>query len=467
MIKIFKNKFNGFIIAVMMAIFIIALLWFPSKEPWASTKVDPVILKSYEGHYQVTKEYTISITSQYGYLYYQPSTQSYGDKLLAKSPIEFYLEEWGETVITFKKSLSRGELDLFIVIPNKTPRRCPRVKKPITIELDPVGNNPLEVFFTPIDDQQKDEIRKTLKSLKKEGDLYLMTFHADYSELISKISGWDFRIDKKTIPKNSYQCSLFSVSSTSGKVFYGRNFDNRVCDVLAVKYQPVKGFTSLALTRLSDLGFATGTDLLQLPLEKRLGLLAAPGFIADGMNEKGIVIGVASVKQQPVIVNRGKKTIFFMRLLREILDSCSTLEEVISTAKKYNIYDEKDGNCYSIAHHMLISDAYGKSIVLENKGGFLKIVRGQPPWQLALNSPLYNISEEERKIECQRYQILSSSLTKYRDKMNWLKGMELLRRVALKGRAHMSCWSSVYDVKEKSIYLTIHKKYQTPFKLKL
>jgi penicillin V acylase-like amidase (Ntn superfamily) len=154
-----------------------------------------------------------------------------------------------------------------------------------------------------------------------------------------------------------------------------------------------------------------------------------------------------------------------MRLCREILDHAANVDEVIAMTEKYNIYDEKEGADYSIAHHLLVSDARGNSVVLENSGGQMRAIRKTLAWQLAINSPLYKVNEGDRKIECQRYHILTSLLEANREKMNWQKGMQFLRRVAVKGHQLMSCWSSVYDIQERTIYLVLHKKYQTPLKL--
>jgi penicillin V acylase-like amidase (Ntn superfamily) len=261
------------------------------------------------------------------------------------------------------------------------------------------------------------------------------------------------------------KCTLFSIASNNGRIIYGRNFDNEVCNVVAVKYQPVNGYRSIGFTRLSDLGFEKDEDLLSLPLEKRAGLLAAPCFTADGMNEKGVVFGLASVRKQFVVIDPEKETVFLMRLCREILDHAANVGEAVAIAGKYNIYDEKEGANYSIAHHLLVSDAKGDSVVFENSGGQMRVIGKTLPWQLAANSPLYKVNEKERTIDCQRYQILTALMEKNREKMNWQKGMQFLRRVAVKGSYSMSCWSSVYDIGERTIYVVIQKKYQTPLKL--
>lgn len=451
-------------LSVLALFFILSPAGCSDNQPPPAGVIDPAILDRYAGHYRVTDHYSVTITSQYGCLYYQPTTQGYGDRLSAKARNRFLLEEWGENFIEFRNTPVQGEYDLFIVQPGQPPRRCPRIEEPIAIELEQVGRSAVEVSFQEKNDPQ-DKIIQTLQSLKKQGGLYTITYSADYSELVNRISGWNFRVKQMPLQGNKIECSLFFMTTRSGQIIYGRNFDNEVCDVLAGKYRPRDGYTSMVFTRLSDLGFRRDVDLLSLPLGKRVGLLAAPCFIADGMNEKGIVLGIASVKRQPVAIDPEKETVFFMRLCREILDHAADVDEVIALVEKYNIYDEKEGSGYSMAHHLLVSDAGGNSVILETSGGRMRAIRKTLAWQLAMNSPLYNVNEEDRQIECQRYQILTTLLEENRERMDWHKGMQFLRRVAVKGNHLMSCWSSVYDIPERAVYLVLRNKYQSPLKL--
>lgn len=454
----------------VLRLYIVALFFILSpagcsdNQPPPADVIDPAVLDQYTGHYRITENYSVTITSQDGCLYYQPTTQGYGDKLSAKTRNRFFLEEWGENFIEFRKTPVQGKYDLFIVNPGQPPRRCPRIEEPIIIELEQVGRSAVEVSFQEKNDPQG-EVIQTLQSLKKQAGLYTITYSADYSELVNRISGWDFRVRSKTLNGNKVDCSLFFMTTRSGQLIYGRNFDNEICDVLAGKYRPRDGYTSMVFTRISDLGFERNVDLLSLPIEKRVGLLAAPCFIADGMNEKGVVLGIASVEKQPVVINPARKTVFFMRLCREILDHAANVDEVIPIIEKYNIYDENEASGYSMAHHLLVSDAGGNSVVLENSGGRMRVIRKILAWQLALNSPLYNVNEEDRQIECQRYRILTTLMEENRERMDWQKGMQFLRRVAVKGNHLMSCWSSVYDVQARTIYLVLRKKYQAPLKL--
>jgi hypothetical protein len=118
--------FIGLIIITILVYFVI-----PGKKEQPPIAAGPALLKAYEGHYRVTANYTITITSRYGFLYYQPTSQSYGDRLIAKSGTGFYLEEWGDSFIEFRKTPPGQAYDLFIVKPGKTARRCPGVDRPL------------------------------------------------------------------------------------------------------------------------------------------------------------------------------------------------------------------------------------------------------------------------------------------------------------------------------------------------
>jgi hypothetical protein len=93
-------------------------------------------LNRYAGHYRVNGNYTITITSRHGFLYYQPTSQDYGDKLSVSPQQTFSQDEWGESFIEFRRTPGTEEYDLFIVNPGKPPRRYPRIDRPVVVELE-------------------------------------------------------------------------------------------------------------------------------------------------------------------------------------------------------------------------------------------------------------------------------------------------------------------------------------------
>ncbi|MBC8485250.1 MAG: linear amide C-N hydrolase, partial [Bacteroidetes bacterium] len=200
----------------------------------------------------------------------------------------------------------------------------------------------------------------TINSFYEIGDFYCMDYSGDYSEILDWL---DDQLSKKTLEQfDPFECSLFSANGDAGNQLLGRNFDNSDNDVLLTRYSPPDANASMAFTRMTDLGFAVGTNYDLLTFNQKLPLLFAAYFVPDGINEQGLSAGLASVDPVTYTVDPTKDTIFITRLIREILDHANTVDEALEIANSYNVFDN---NVHTISHHLLVGTPTGESIVLE------------------------------------------------------------------------------------------------------
>jgi len=316
-----------------------------------------------------------------------------------------------------------------------------------------------EIHFNSVYTSEADSIR-TLKSLKKIDNLYMMTFYGDYDKRLEEV---DQQIQKKgfdsvrKLEGSKIECSMFAAFGETP--FYGRNFDNPECGVLVSIYHPTNGYTSIGFSRMNDFGFEKGDDPISLLLEKRSLLLKAPFFTPDGMNEKGVAVALAYLEAVKIKVDKNKKSIFITRLVREILDHAQNIDEAVAIIKKYNIFDSRINR---VSHHLLISDPSGRSVIVEYSGDDWQVIPNKNSWQAITNSPLFKKTEESRKKTCWRYEKLSEQLEKKNGIMTWEDGMNLLRQVSVEGTQ----WSTICDMKKKEIYISIYKDYSNIKKIK-
>lgn len=420
-------------------------------------------LKDFTGHYRVTPNYTITISLRAGHLYYQPTGQPYGDLLLQHSPGVYYLEEWQGNKIRFSRG-QNGKADALIIEKSTGDRRCPRVLFAVQIQAVPVADGFIPV--QPVEPPKTGEntVLQTLQSIKNTGAFYTMFYYADYSEIVKKADSWVYWQKQKNKIPGSFKCSIFYNCENPGQPLLGRNFDNIKCDLLVGFYRPKKGYASIALTRLSDLGFETGTDITALDVFQRTGLLAAPFLVADGMNEQGLAVGIASVKQQKVIIDKNKKNIHISAFCRNILDFAGDVEQVIEMVQRYNIYDDKEGG-YTVAHHLLVADPSGHSAILECVNGRFTALPSKQGRQIVTNSLLINVPEPVRREQCRRYERLSNSFKDATQGKNWQWAMSNLRKIAVTGNPGISCWSAVYNLKNKCLYIALKFQYNQIYRL--
>lgn len=294
---------------------------------------------------------------------------------------------------------------------------------------------------------------RTLKSLHKTGDLYVMTYYDNYNQRLNRVNQQIIKEGFESVTKlnkRKIKCSMFA--AFGGSPFYGRNFDNPPCGVLVAIYRPQDGYASIGFSRLNDLGFARGEDPTKATLNKRRLLLNAPFFTPDGMNECGLAVALAALKKVKTRVDKNKKYIFITWLVREILDHAKNIWEAVAVIKQYNVYDN---GIAGLSHHLLISDPENGSVIAEYAGNGWQVLPATHKWQAITNTPLFQIPEEARRKVCWRYKILSERLAKKNGIITWREGMDILSSVAVRGTQ----WSTISDLRSKRIYISTYRNY--------
>jgi len=114
-----------------------------------------------------------------------------------------------------------------------------------------VPMNVQNVEFESVETSEPDSIR-TLKSLKREGDLYMMTYYGDYNSRLDKLNeriianGW---YSVMNLEKINYECSIFAALGDPESPILGRNYDNNDDrGVLVGLYTPSDGYASICIS---------------------------------------------------------------------------------------------------------------------------------------------------------------------------------------------------------------------------
>ena len=130
------------------------------------------------------------------------------------------------------------------------------------------------------------------------------------------------------------------------------------------------GYASVSMVDIAYLGFEDNSvDLTTLPLAERRGLLDAPSWPFDGMNEAGVAVGMAAVPSgsQSAADERhdpGKPTIDSLEVMRAILDRAGSVDEAVAILGQYNV-DWEGGPPL----HYLVADRSGRAALVEFHGG--------------------------------------------------------------------------------------------------
>ena len=291
----------------------------------------------------------------------------------------------------------------------------------------------------------------TLGSLEVVDDypLYSMRFHGAYESGPSSVKAGSPQ------QKQQWGCSLFAALGDSNNMLYGRNLDWRYSPAMLLFTDPPDGYASVTMVDLEYLGFGSGElrNLASMPLDERRPLLLAPFLPFDGMNEHGLVIGMAAVPASKLPHDPRLKTTGSLRVIREMLDHARNVKEAVVLLQNNNI-DFVGGPQL----HYLIADSTGSAVLVEFYQGELVIIPAETSWHLATNF-LLSGADEFAAPKSSRYKKMSKRLRKTNGKIRKEDALRLLAKVAQAETPTQ--WSIVYQMSTGDISVVMGKSFDT------
>ena len=297
------------------------------------------------------------------------------------------------------------------------------------------------------------EASATLSSLEKldEYPFYVMHFKGAYSYP---------NIRAYLANPGGFGCSLFASLGMQGDNLYGRNFDWEYSPAMLLFTDPPDGYASASMVDLTFVGIDVEKSklLLDNPLENRIGLLDAPSMPFDGMNEYGLVIGMAALPDQYIddaSYDSSRMTIGSIGIIRQVLDHAKNVDEAVEIFKQYNI-DFSGGPPI----HYLLADRNGKASLIEFSQGEMVVLPNENTWHLATNHLRYTSADDGG---CWRYRTLRENLTAQNGVLDTSSAMQLLSQV----KQDITQWSVVYDMTSGDIHVVLAGDYDNSYRFHL
>ena len=306
----------------------------------------------------------------------------------------------------------------------------------------------------------KTQIRAMNTIEKLEDRFYSMEYDGDYgfdeylkrgggasdAEMAAYISEFlSHGFYKPEIPENSFGCSTVAAKlPESGDLIFGRNFDWQKCTAMVVKTRPADGYASISTANLDFLGF--GEDYLPEGAKNKMMALAAVYVPLDGMNEKGLCIADLSIDDGcETHQDTEKPDITTTAAIRLILDKCQSVDEAIDTLSQYDM-----NSSAGLQHHLAISDASGKSVVVEYIDNEMSVIETKIVTNFYLTpGERYGIGSEQSKDRFEKLsQSLSKSETKTPDEVKSL--LESVAKHNYPDDIETTEWSVIFNTKEKT-----------------
>jgi hypothetical protein len=300
----------------------------------------------------------------------------------------------------------------------------------------------------------------TLNSLEKVDDypLYVMHYYGDYDETIAAFDALNLVTDTGeseivlSAEQPDWGCSLFAAFSDPESARYGRNFDWQFSPAVLLFTDPPDGYASVSMVDVAYSRFTTDEVMAldELPLAERGALLQLPYSPFDGMNETGLVIGMAAVSSGNMRFDPEKKTIGSISVIREILDHAATVDEAVAILEGYNIRFSGGPPL-----HYLIADASGRAALVEYYQGEMHVFPNETPYAMATN--FLRASVDFPLGQCWRYDRIAAQLTVSGGALAVQDALDLLQAVSQSGTQ----WSIVYSMHTGEIDVVMGQHYDT------
>ena len=255
-------------------------------------------------------------------------------------------------------------------------------------------------------------------------------------------------------------CSTFIAETPEKGYIFGRNFDNQTTDLIVVNTSPKGDYKSVCVSNLSFIGY--NETYKPDKLLDRINVLAAPYFPLDGVNEKGLAVGVLQLQAPPTDQQTEKVDVGTTLAIRILLDKCATVKEAVELLKTFDMHASAKG-CY----HLQIADATGASVVVSYVNNEMVVTEKEGDYQCATNFYIHEVPFEYEAQGMDRYEKLVEVLTANKGILSAEDGMGLLEYVSIEitepdeeGRVYSTQWSSIYDLTNAKLLLCVDRDYK-------
>ncbi|MBQ7809724.1 MAG: linear amide C-N hydrolase [Clostridia bacterium] len=304
-------------------------------------------------------------------------------------------------------------------------------------------------------------------SVKKISDkLYYMEYEGDYgfqdfldqggaeseaemaNYIVFMMSGGFVKLDTEEV-KLDFGCSTLSVCGDDFSLM-GRNYDwqGDEGNAMIIHTKPDDGYESYSTTWLDFLGFGEGFAPDEFS-EKYMSI-AAVYVPLDGMNEKGLCVadliaGDSEVTHQ----NTEKPDLTTTSAIRLLLDKAADVDEAVALLKEYDM-----NSSIGMAHHISISDAEGKSVVVEYIGGEMVVTETDVVTNHYLaKGEKFGVGNEESRRRFEKIEGMKNSVNS-REAM-----AECMENVSYEGETQ---WSIVYDKHNLNLDFYSERNFDAP-----
>lgn len=257
--------------------------------------------------------------------------------------------------------------------------------------------------------------------------------------------------------KNSYGCSTLTAKNTEGHVMMGRNFDYPSGTAMILHTIPDRGYESIATFNIEFYGF--GKDWLPEGFANQYMALSGLFFALDGINEKGFAVADLMAGDNVETHQRTEKPdLTTSTAIRYLLKNAASVDEALQLLQGIDMHSD-----IGSAHHYAMSDATGRSVVVEYVENKMVVTETNAVTNHYLCDAKHNVglTEGDKRYDvlCQRYEQSNGTMSE----KEFTDAIESVSQTG-NGKGFMgTLWTMVMNLDKQTVTYYSRRHYDKPF----
>ena len=258
-----------------------------------------------------------------------------------------------------------------------------------------------------------------------------------------------------------YGCSALTARTPEKEVLMGRNFDFSSATGMVLHTIPKKGYETITTFNTEFFGF--GSDWLPEGFANQYMALSGLFFALDGINEKGLAVADLMAGDDAVThQNTGKPALTTTSAICYLLKNAATVDEALELLRGIDMNSD-----IGSAHHYAISDASGKSVVVEYVDNEFVVVESPAVTNHYLCEQKLNVGlyEGDRRYDflCKQYEDAGGSL----DLRQLTTAIASVSQPPAQGDRLGTAWTMVMNLTNPSVTYYSRRHFDKPLRFQL
>ena len=259
----------------------------------------------------------------------------------------------------------------------------------------------------------------------------------------------------------AYGCSAITARTPDNHVLMGRNFDFSSATGIILHTVPKRGYETITTFNSDFFGFGAGW--LPEGSTNQFMALSSLFFALDGFNEKGLAMAdLMAGDDAETHQETGKPALTTTSAICYVLKNAATVDEAVELLRGIDMHSD-----IGSAHHYAISDASGKSVVVEYVDNELVVVDSPAVANHYLCEAKHNVglAEWDHRYEqlCQRYDEAGGIM----DKEQVGEAIASVSQAPAEGDFLGTAWTMLMDLTDRKVVYWSRQHFDKPFRFEL